>query len=360
MVGTISWFSQFQRTKTNSDHLNHSRWIIQHKKSETLGILPFDTAKTISRLISLYKSLSNEQIFLLKDYIIRGKGVTYLTSKNERFLLTLACAEHLEDVDKAASTMGRLGLKCPNYSLVQFDQLYKDLKNGCTDMHKFIYGSKDMEKLINKMEKLTSLTTNLYDELESLSELEVSEQKLNEWRKSNHNSNTSYDLFDKKIATQRKLVHHLKDAAPPSTVGGAGLAPRYANVILLVERHLNSGSPICDQARRNLYNLLPARLKTYIRSKLRVPWREAEDGGDSGNALAEGWWEAVDGILKWLIPMAQDTLTWQAERSMENQRVDTKPMILLLQTLHYANLEKTEFAIAEERKRAHVQGKKRD
>ncbi|KAL9247124.1 hypothetical protein vseg_020589 [Gypsophila vaccaria] len=449
MVGYISWLTEPLSFKTINGTHNHHRML----KNEVFGILAFDTAKTMSRLISLYKAISESEIRCLTNELIKRKGISFLVSQDDGFLLTLACAERLEELDRAASAISRLGLKCSDYGLIQFGQVYKDLKAGYVDMEKLKdYGSKKMEKSVVKMEKFTSLTGELYAELDALAELETSERKLNEWRKSNSTSGMNYDLFDEKVCNQRKLVRHLKDvslwsqcydkivglmarmtcvlyarictlfgpylpkpkqyslagdnnpksqhrsqkslsgpihgsgqkasmirflsmnsnifsngslearprinllkhttkvfgAAPPTTVGGSGLANRYANVILLAAKYLNSEVLISDQARGNLYNMLPSSLKNYVRSKLRVAWREEEDEmSTSGDALAEGWRVALREMLEWLVPMAQDTLTWQTERNMEKQRFDAKPTVLLMQTLYYANLEKTEIAIAE-------------
>ncbi|XP_074300206.1 protein PSK SIMULATOR 3-like [Silene latifolia] len=452
-VGSIHWLSDPRPSKNNHNHNrnqkhhnhNHDAWMFRNEKLDTLGILAFDTAKAMSRLVSLYKSISQKEIERLKNEAFKSKGISFLISQDEGFLLTLACAERLEDLDRAATAVARLGLKCSDYGLVRFGQVYKDLKAGYIDMEKLNdYGCKEVEKYVDKMEKFTSLTGQLYAELESLAELETSERKLNEWRKGNGSKGMNYDLFDQKVVNQRKLVRHLKEvslwnqcydkivgimakmvcvlyartcnlfgphfchktyfenamfnrptpkksmsgpiygsapkgplvrflsqdsnvfvtepvefrsstsllkhktkvfnSAPTSTVGGSGLANRYANVILLSAKYLYTDSLIGDNARDQLYNMLPVSLKTYVRSKLRVAWK-MEDGDDE--EMAEGWRVALNEILGWLVPMAQDTLTWQTERNYEKQRFDAKPTVLLMQTLHYADLEKCEVVIAE-------------
>ncbi|KNA15206.1 hypothetical protein SOVF_100100 [Spinacia oleracea] len=475
-MGNIHWLSErHRRTKSNPPHdesniiiinnnnnnnnNNHSRWMLCPEKPDILGILAFDTAKSMSRIISLYKSLSDNEMFHLRKEVIQGRGIAFLTSNDEGFLLTLACAERLEDLDRAANAVSRLGQRCSDYGLLRFVQVYKDLKNGHLNIHKLNnYGSKEMEKSIEKMEKMTSLTSELYVELEELTHMETSERRLHDWKKINNNNTdqtANYDLFDNKISNQRKLVRHLKDvslwnysydkvvgimakmvcvlyarictlfrpyisilqqnktihkrlfvseqvpkttmsgpipcskkvplvrflsrestvfiredvklrlavrhyssnlvnhsnkvfqAAPASTVGGSGLAARYASVILLAERYFYSESLIGDQARQSMYNMLSYRLKMYVRSKLRVAWREIENDMCDGDELAEGWRKAVADMLDWLVPVAHNTVLWQGERNMEKQRFDSKPTVLLLQTLHYADLEKTETTLAE-------------
>ncbi|GAB2254878.1 hypothetical protein Droror1_Dr00008656 [Drosera rotundifolia] len=451
----------------------------QDHRLDTLGILAFETAKTMSRLVSLYKSLSDDEIRHLRNNVMKSRAILYLNSEDEGFLLALACAERMEDLDRAANAVARLGLKCSKSGLNRVDQVYRDLKLGYVDFENLNCGFKDMDKVVDKMERLIVSTGNLYSELQALSELEYSERRIDEWKR-NANSGLSqhanFDLFEQKISGHRKQVRHLKDvslwnksfdksvdmmarmvyyvygricyhfspytpdlptsprkmitthrkrltpyhrhnlrtlfegssqdrasrsgpivpsyrampkaamvrflsresrvfmsdddemtdfgaslfgdgcrkqshnkvfqAAPPSTVGGSGLAMRYANVITSVERHMKSGTVIGEQARENLYNMLPASLRRFVKSKLKNARKELEEcGGEM--SLAEGWRDAVEGIMEWLAPIAHATLAWQSERNLEKQMFDARPTVLLMQTLHYSDLVKTEAAIAE-------------
>ncbi|KAK2996339.1 hypothetical protein RJ639_026310 [Escallonia herrerae] len=110
-------------------------------------------------------------------------GITYLNSKDVAFLMSLARAERLEDLDRAATAVARLGRKCSDSGLNRFDLVYTDLKLGTIDIGKLEYGSKEMQKRIDKMERLILATSNLYTALESLTEMEISEIKLKQWKK---------------------------------------------------------------------------------------------------------------------------------------------------------------------------------
>lgn len=76
---------------------------------------------------------------------------------------------------------------------------------------------------------------------------------------------------------------------------------------------------------------------------------ELEIPGDSSSQSeqAEGWRDALEAIMGWLAPIAHDTARWQSERTLEKQNFDSKPTVLLIQTLHYSDMEKTEAAIVE-------------
>lgn len=425
-------------------------------KSARLGILAFETAKTMSRLLSLYKSLSDDEISRLKNDIVKSQGVAFLTSSDEEFLLSLACAERLEDLDRVAAVVSRLGKKCNESWLNRFDLVFTDFKLGIVDYGKLEYGSRCAERKVLKMEKLVSPTACLHSALEVLTEMEATEKKLKQ-RKNREDQlqDSNPDLFDQKLQNQRKEIHHLKaislwrktfdksislmativmviyariyyvfkpyisvipsisllnmaclqhqkefalfeqikeqiaplprhtvtqlrpnkvriysrksdimfngcdslgtdtekamknsrvfHSAGPSTVGGSGLALHYANVILLVEKYLDAAALMGHQERESLYQMLPENLKTLVKAKLSKNMKSKE----SDEFLAEGWRAAMVEILGWLIPMANDTVRWQLERNVDKMKFDSKPSVLLLQTLHFADKVKTEAAIAE-------------
>lgn len=430
-------------------------------EEKALGINAFDAGKTMCRLISLYHSLSDQEIAKLHHEVIKSKGVTYLNSHHECFLLNLAAAERLEELDTAADAVSRLGRKCSNSSLGHFDLVYADLKLGLIDLRKLGYGCRNSHKMISKMEKLVSSTGSLYSAMESMGKLEISEKRRQRLKASDYNNWTKQNLeyLNEEIACCRKQVQHYKEVslwnqtldktvgimakvvcivyaricsvfggyiancscyningggdsengscccllehrelykknyclyeespqkpvitrsgpipkgssnktgvirflnrgvdrpmngvnnrvlrlAPPSTVGGAGLAARYAEVVLLAEQCLHAPAKVGEDAREAFYGMLPERVRRKVAAKLKGRWRR----GEEGEALAEGWRDAVEELLEWLSPVAHDTVRWQAERSVETARFEARTTALLLQTLHYSDLEKAEAAIVE-------------
>ncbi|KAL2509540.1 hypothetical protein Fot_33187 [Forsythia ovata] len=404
------------------------------KKPSHLGILSFEIAKIMSRLLSLYKSLSDDEISKLRN-VMKSQGIAYLNSKDEGFLLSLACAEMLEDLDKLAAAVARLGQKCIDIGLNRFDLVYTDLKLGIADFGKLEYGSKQTEKRVAKMKRLTGATAGLYSALEALAELEISERKLKQWKNNSPTQlqNANFDHFNQKLEQQRKRVCHFREVslwsktfdksvglmarlvciiyaricsvfgpsnpvlsikdkilprsgpisstskpilvrfyssksifslhgeheglgaeklaknnrvfhdAGPSTVGGSGLAMRYANVIQLAEKYLDSAASVDQDERESLYQMLPENLKASVRIKLSKNMKRAQED----ELLAAGWRDAMAEIMRWLAPIANDTMKWQWERNFDRMKFDSKPSVLLLQTLHFSDKEKTEAAIAE-------------
>lgn len=455
--------------------------------STSLNIIAFDTAKAMSRLISLYRSLTDKELSRFRWETLTSEGVTYLNIDDEgrtHHLLSLAGSERLEALDKTVSSIADLGKNCSDLGLRQFNLVYADLKQGWIDVGVFeSFGSKNADKVVEKMDKLVSATALLYSLMESLREMEVSEKKLLRWRKNAtpfQLQSTDFSYFDKKIAQQRKKVRHYKNtslwsreydksvgliaktvcvvfsrictvfapylsglpcstnhplrlpklhnlndgirvypeislcdmlelkrpitrpgpiskatnplrgnhllkfysrelnlnlflrddsfvpnstlyeektkkpekerrstvfqSATPSTVGGSGLTMRYAQVVVLADKLLNRTTLIEEDARKQMYEMLPLGLRKKIRSKLKG-WDVRNEKG--WPETARGWREAVNGILVWLFPVANDTLRWQSERSFEKQKFDMNPTVLLVQTLHFSDLEKTETAIVE-------------
>ncbi|XP_020585475.1 uncharacterized protein LOC110028096 [Phalaenopsis equestris] len=141
--------------------------------------------------------------------------------------------------------------------------------------------------------------------------------------------------------TERKIIN---------TVGRAGLATLYANVVLTAERLLRMR---CGEEeaggegamRDEIYRQLPVNMQGMVRGKLIEKWRER---GLADWEMAKGWKEAVERILRWLGPVARDTVTWEEDKTLDQRRrLDVKPRVLAIQTLEFSDKEKTEAAIVE-------------
>ncbi|KAK7282589.1 hypothetical protein RIF29_11497 [Crotalaria pallida] len=131
---------------------------------------------------------------------------------------------------------------------------------------------------------------------------------------------------------------------PPSeTLGAAALALHYANVIIVIEKLTTSPHLIGLDARDDLYNMLPRRVRATLRAKLK-PYNKTSVYDTS---LAEEWNEAMSSILEWLAPLAHNMIRWQSERSFEQQSFVSRTNVLLVQTLYFANQEKIEETITE-------------
>ncbi|KAG1362553.1 hypothetical protein COCNU_10G007720 [Cocos nucifera] len=175
----------------------------------TVGILSFEVANAMSRAVNLYRSLSDSEIARLRSQTFASHAVRHLVSTNEPYLLSLALAEKLEDLNRVAAVASRLGRRCSHPTFLGFEHVYSDLLACRIDPAALGFLSKDMDGTVRKMERFVSSTSALYTELEVLTELEQSAKKFpptpvhEETRRA----------FEQKIRWQRRDVRHLRDAS---------------------------------------------------------------------------------------------------------------------------------------------------
>ncbi|KAI3707466.1 hypothetical protein L6452_26014 [Arctium lappa] len=132
--------------------------------------------------------------------------------------------------------------------------------------------------------------------------------------------------------------------APPNTVGGSALALHYANVVIVIEKLLHYPHLVGEEARDDLYQMLPTSLRLGLKKSLKS---YAKDLAIYDAPLAHDWKDRLDGILAWLAPLAHNMIRWQNERNFEQQHIVSRTNVLLLQTLYFADRAKTEAAICE-------------
>nr|KYP33053.1 hypothetical protein KK1_046132 [Cajanus cajan] len=459
-----------------------------NKRSDTkvtIGILSFEVANVMSKTVHLHRSLSESEISKLRNEILGSEGVKNLVSSDESYLLELALAEKLEELNRVASVVSRLGKKCSEPALQGFEHVYGDIVGGVIDVKELGFLVKHMEGMVRKMDRYVSVTRNLYSEMEVLNELEQAVKKFQ------HNQHEeSRRAFEQKLMWQKQDVRHLKDVslwnqnfdkvvellartvctiyarisaifgesalrknalglggsspvaqnewgnvqasserpqidlrrgelaplrpedfgfpcgtspgrlfmeclrnnsmkrehtchsgiltnaqsgvpftgdlrqakfgvqscttfgpksrlavyAPPSTLGGCALALHYANVIIVIEKLLRYPHLVGEEARDDLYQMLPSSLRLSLKAKLKS---YVKNLAIYDAPLAHDWKENLDGILKWLAPLAHNMIRWQSERNFEQHQIVSRTNVLLLQTLYFADREKTEESICE-------------
>lgn len=134
--------------------------------------------------------------------------------------------------------------------------------------------------------------------------------------------------------------------APIATIGAAALPLHYANVIILIEKLASCPHLISLDARDDLYNMLPASIRTSLSAKLKLFTKTLASSIYDATLAAE-WNFALARTLKWLAPLAHNMIRWRSERNFEKQRIVSGTTVFLVQTLYFANQEKTEAAIIE-------------
>ena len=504
---------------------------------EVIGILSFEVANVMSKTVHLHRSLSEPEIVKLRNEISNSQGVQNLVSSEEGYLLELARAEKLEELNRVANVVSRLGKKCSLPALQGFEHVYGDIVSGVIDVRELGFLVKHMEGMVRKMDRYVSATRSLHSEMGVLNDLEQAvkkfqheesrrafEQKLtwqkqdvkhlkeislwnqnfdkvvellartvctlyariciifgdSTWRKSNslglsgvspsptlqnecglvsgqinvpmsseklknihckRNRRTAVEtretiskpmrrgelaylqledfgfpcgtspgrLFMECLslsssvaefddddddhvvdredqhdrgsisqsigvgnkAKKRDHLYHsgcpnhvqsgvpftedlscstfgpqsrLSVYAPPSTLGGCALALHYANVITVMEKLLRYPHLVGEEARNNLYQMLPTSLRLSLKGKLKS---YVKNLAIYDAPLAHDWKVTLDGILKWLAPLAHNMIRWQSERNFEQHQIVSRTNVLLFQTLYFADKDKTEEAICQ-------------
>ncbi|KAG5078265.1 hypothetical protein JHK82_056960 [Glycine max] len=504
---------------------------------EVIGILSFEVANVMSKTVHLHRSLSEPEIVKLRNEISNSHGVQNLVSSEEGYLLELARAEKLEELNRVANVVSRLGKKCSLPALQGFEHVYGDIVSGVIDVKELGFLVKHMEGMVRKMDRYVSATRSLHSEMGVLNDLEQAvkkfqheesrrafEQKLtwqkqdvkhlkeislwnqnfdkvvellartvctlyariciifgdSTWRKSNslglsgvspsptlqnecglvsgqinvpmsseklknihckRNRRTAVEtretiskpmrrgelaylqledfgfpcgtspgrLFmeclslsssvvkldddDDDYVVDREDLHghissshsidvgnkakkrdHLYNSggpnhvqsgvpftedlscstfgpqsrlavyAPPSTLGGCALALHYANVIIVMEKLLRYPHLVGEEARNNLYQMLPTSLRLSLKGKLKTYIKNL---AIYDAPLAHDWKVTLDGILKWLAPLAHNMIRWQSERNFEQHQIVNRTNVLLFQTLYFADKDRTEEAICQ-------------
>lgn len=397
-------------------------------KKSNVGVLVFEIAGLMTKLLHLWQSLSDKNISRLRNESISLEGVRKIVSNDEDFLLGLACAEMVENLRLVTKSVSRLSKKCEDSSLRSFDRWLDEFSNTGRDPHNWVLSWKEMEAKNKKMDRYVTITATLHREMDELlvlenglrkclqsKEHEIKEQKIIElqqkllWQSQEvkylkerslwgRNFDTATSLLAKSIFTilaKIKLVFGIghgypislprslsasatvhpserpnttcnyvsgplmkgnnsdhdhgffelnsKLMKPPSsTLGAAALSLHYANLIIVIEKMIRSPQLVGVDARDDLYSMLPNSVRSSLRARLKGVGFSARDP-----ILAGEWRDALQKILGWLSPLAHNTIKWQSERSFEHQNMLPKTNILQLQTLYFANQEKTEAAITE-------------
>ncbi|KAF8034766.1 hypothetical protein BT93_C0931 [Corymbia citriodora subsp. variegata] len=458
----------------------HGPWGMRWKNAAgsqnvVIGVLAFESASLMSKVVHLWQSLSDKNINRLRVEIADSVGIKKLVLYDNEVIVQLICSEMIENMRNIARSVGRLGKKCTDPDLESFEAAFENLMKTGVDPCGWKLTWKKMEGKIRKMERFVAVNANLYLEMEVLAELEqtlkimksndgdqadlLEDQKMVVWKRhevktlqeiSLWNKNYDYvvqllarslftvfarikhvfgiqqladvgDIKDPKALSSNhmsrsqplsallqssvhpsennharffsgalgrstgKSVPILKASnaktfysgplgssnmkasifseidnpiysgplgyevdsnlssfssktrllnAPPESLGAAGLALHYANVIIVIQKLAEAPHLIGLDARDDLYNMLPASVRTNLKSKLKPCTKSlASLGYDT--SLAGEWSEAISRILNWLAPLAHDMIRWQSEQSFEQQNLVSN--MLLVQTLPFTS-----------------------
>ncbi|CAK7343360.1 unnamed protein product [Dovyalis caffra] len=197
-----SWFSNWRW---------NSRKVSAETDREAIGVLAYEVAGLMSKVVSLWNYLSDKEIHELREEIVRSVGVKRLVAEDHDYLMDLAISEILENFRLMAKSVAQLGRKCKDPPFCRFEHFVNDPVGNNLEWFGWQYRLKKMERKVKKMEKFVAVTMQLSQELEVLAELEQTLRRLQ--------ANADLDRvklldFRKKVMWQRQEVRHLREMSP--------------------------------------------------------------------------------------------------------------------------------------------------
>lgn len=178
---------------------------------EKIGILAFEVATLMSKIVNLWTCLSDNQIARLRDDVINLAGIVKLVSDDENYHMNLAFTEIIENLCYAAQSVTRLGKKCSNPVYHRLDQIYRSPLETSADWYGWEYRWKKMEKKVKKMERFVAVTSQLHQEMDVLVELE---QTLRRMQCTPDINRVKLLEFQQKVIWQRQEVKNLRELSP--------------------------------------------------------------------------------------------------------------------------------------------------
>ncbi|KAG9145036.1 hypothetical protein Leryth_027688 [Lithospermum erythrorhizon] len=184
-------------------------------KKSNLGVLAFEAAGLMSKLLHIWQSLSDKNIAHLKNHSIFLEGVRKIVSNDDDFLLSLACAEMVEILRCVSKSLSRMSKKCQDSSLRAFDRFLNEFADSGRDPNNWVLTQKEMEAKCKKMNIFVTSTSNLHKEMDELSVLETCLKKsMNQLKAAKdgsfsvkeHSSSTSCNNSNKIIELKRKII----------------------------------------------------------------------------------------------------------------------------------------------------------
>uniref|UniRef100_A0A3Q7HYZ6 DUF3475 domain-containing protein n=1 Tax=Solanum lycopersicum TaxID=4081 RepID=A0A3Q7HYZ6_SOLLC len=181
------------------------------ERKNVIGILAFEIATLMSKVVNLWQCLSERRIDKLREEISSSLGIQKLVAEDDKYLMDLAIAEIIDNLGSLTKSLATLGKRCADPVYHNLERIFEDPVeielNGCAWRYKL----KKMERKVKKMERFVAATTQLYQELEVLAELE---QTLRRMQAGASSGQMKLLEFRQKVIWQREEVKNLREMSP--------------------------------------------------------------------------------------------------------------------------------------------------
>ncbi|KAL5545948.1 hypothetical protein UlMin_005635 [Ulmus minor] len=176
-----------------------------------LGILAFEVAGLMSKMVNLWHSLSDREIIRMKEEILGSVGVRRLVSEDDNYLMELALDEIIDNAGCLSRSVIRLSKRCKDPVYHHLEQFYKDPVSNELQWLGWAYRWTKMDRKVKKMERFVALTMQLSQEQDVLVELEQTFRRMQ--------VNVRLDRvklleFQQKVMWQHQEVKNLKEMSP--------------------------------------------------------------------------------------------------------------------------------------------------
>ncbi|CAL5332142.1 hypothetical protein CsSME_00013527 [Camellia sinensis var. sinensis] len=360
-------------------------------RGNKISILAFEIANTVAKGANLVQSLSQENVQFLKEEVLHSEGVQQLVSKDMKELLSIAAADKREEFNVFSREVVRFGDLCKDPQWHNLGRFFSKLGSDHA-INKTL--REEAEMTMQELTNTAQHTSELYHELNALDRFEQDyRRKLEELQSLNlPRKGESVMILQSELKNQRKLVRSLKKKSlwarsleevveklvdivtflhqeiseafednglvlvgterdnKPERLGVAGLALHYANLINQIDNIASRPTSLPANMRDQLYHGLPNSVKIALRSRcqtidtkeeLTIPQIKAE----------------MEKTLQWLVPVATNTSKahqgfgwvgeWANTCNEFGKKGDTHNNVIRLQTLHHADMHKTDHYILE-------------
>ncbi|KAK7244995.1 hypothetical protein RIF29_39825 [Crotalaria pallida] len=190
-------------------------WPVSRKSTSddkgVVGILALEVAGLMMKVISLWQSLSDEEVMNLREGIVNSAGAKMLVSDDDDFLMELALNEILDNFESLARSVARLGKRCVDPVYHRYEHFVSNPAQNYIQWAGWEYKWKKMERKVKKMDKFVAAMTQFCHELEVLPELE---QTLRRMQANPECHRVKLLEYQKKVIRHRQEVRNLRDMSP--------------------------------------------------------------------------------------------------------------------------------------------------
>ena len=198
-----TWFGNIWKSSRKSISWEPERPVV--------GILAFEISRLMSKLVSIWQSLTEGRVVRLREEIGNSVGIQKLVSEDVDYLMELVLAEIVENLRSVAKSVVVFGKKCTDSEYHNLERIFDDVVEIAPKWHSWQFKPKKMEKKVKKMESFVAATEQLFQELEVLAELE---QSLRRMRAGADSGGVKLLEFQQKVVWQRQEVKNLREMSP--------------------------------------------------------------------------------------------------------------------------------------------------